>query len=92
MTLKEAKKVIRHMLASTDLSNRANMNEDMVKACNIACDLLDTAINGTYKDGYIDGVSDLACGLIRKGIIDKEIEELAKELTKTDLPPVLHGE
>ena len=41
MTREEAIKVIRKMLAYTDLSVRANLNADMVKACSLAIKALE---------------------------------------------------
>lgn len=40
MTREEARKIIRKMLAVTDLSVRGNLKEDMVKACNMAIEAL----------------------------------------------------
>ena len=40
MTRKEAIKVIRKMLAYTDLSVRANLTADMVDACHLAIDTM----------------------------------------------------
>ncbi len=41
MTREEAIKIIRKMLACTDLTVRANLNADMVSACNLAIKALE---------------------------------------------------
>lgn len=41
MTKEEAIKIIRKMLAYTDLTVRANLNADMVSACNLAIEILE---------------------------------------------------
>ncbi len=41
MTREEAIKIIRKMLACTDLTDRANLNADMVSACNLAIKTLE---------------------------------------------------
>jgi len=41
MTREEAIKIIRKMLAYTDLTVRANLNADMVSACNLAIKALE---------------------------------------------------
>ncbi len=41
MTREEAIKIIRKMLACTDLTVRANLNADMISACNLAIKALE---------------------------------------------------
>lgn len=54
MTREEAIKVIRKMLACTDLTYRANLNADMVSACHLAIEALEqeTVSKESYDHEY----------------------------------------
>ena len=72
MTREEAVKVIRKMLAYTDLSDRANLKADMVDACHLAIKILEQepcedAIS-RQEVLYLIADYDLSMGQVVKGI------------------------
>ena len=78
MTREEAIKIIHKMLACTDLTVRANLNADMVSACNLAIKALEQepttknnlGVDAVSRQAVLDLIADydLSMGQVVRGI------------------------
>lgn len=89
MTREEAIKIIRKMLAYTDLTVRANLNADMVSACNLAIKALEqesvleikTVTNAEEAEAYpiskniTKGFEEFTKMMFKQGLVESENKE-----------------